>query len=420
MSPESYQSRVVDGELISKLESAGAVLIEGPKACGKTETARQVAASEVRLDIDSAARDAIQVAPNIVLDGAVPRLIDEWQVEPAIWNHVRHAVDDRKERGQFILTGSASPTDDDTRHSGGMRFGRLRMRPMSLCEAGVSTGRISLEQLLDGDFNDSADPGVTVPDLAEEIARGGWPATRDLDERAAREATRDYLDQIRRTDINSVDGKRRDPEKLGQLLRSLARNVATHVAVSTLAADVGGDGDGIKAQTAAEYLDALVRLFVVENQPAWAPHLRSRHQLRKADKRHFVDPSLAVAALRTSSEALLRDLHLLGLLFESLVVRDLRVYSQPLEGEVKQFRNNVGQEVDAIVTTPAGAWAAFEIKLGGSGLIDEAAESLKRFLEQIDTTKCGKPAAVGVVVGTGYGYVRPDGIQVIPIGALGP
>ena len=413
----NYRPRVADQELLRKLESAGAVLIEGPKACGKTETARQLAASEVRLDIDADARQAVQVAPNIVLDGPVPRLIDEWQVEPEIWNHVRHAVDDRQGRGQFILTGSASPADDETRHSGGMRFARLRMRPMSLYEAGVSTGRVSLGRLLEGEPAEAPDPGVTVEDLAEEIARGGWPATRDLDERAAREATRDYLDQIRRTDINSIDGTRRDPEKLALLFRSLARNVATHVTVATLAADVD---DGLKRQTASEYLDALVRLFVVENQPAWAPHLRSRHQLRKADKRHFVDPSLAVAALGTSSNGLLKDLNLLGFLYESLVVRDLRIYSQPLEGEVKQFRNNIGQEVDAIVTTADGAWAGFEIKLGGETAIDEGAESLKRFKEQIDTAKCGEPAALGVIVAKGYGYSRPDGVQVIPIGALGP
>ena len=411
----NYKPRVADQELERKLESAGAVLIEGPKACGKTETARQLAASEVRLDIVADARQAVQVAPNIVLDGAAPRLIDEWQVEPAIWNHVRHAVDDRQERGQFILTGSAAPADDETRHSGGMRFARLRMRPMSLFEAGVSTGGVPLSRLLEGEPAEAPDPGLTVEALAEEVARGGWPATRDLDERAAREATRDYLDQIRRTDINSVDGKRRDPEKLNLLLRSLARNVATHVAVSTLVADVG-----IKEHTAAEYLDALVRLFVVENQPAWAPHLRSRYQLRKADKRHFVDPSLAVATLRTSSKALLNDLNTLGFLFESLVVRDLRIYSQPLEGEVKQFRNSAGQEVDAIVTTADGAWAAFEIKLGGEAAIDEGAKSLQRFNEQIDTGKCGEPAALGVIVAKGFGYTRPDGVQVIPIGALGP
>lgn len=417
LNPIDYRPRVADRELRRKLESAGAVLIEGPKACGKTETARQVAASEVRLDIDADARQAIQVAPSIVLDGPVPRLIDEWQVEPEIWNHVRHAVDDRQKRGQFILTGSASPADDATRHSGAMRFARLRMRPMSLYEAGVSTGRISLAGLLDGEPAEAVDPGLTVEALAQEIARGGWPATRDLDERAARESVHDYLDQIRRTDINSVDGTRRDPDKLSLLLRSLARNVATHVTVTTLAADVD---TGLKRQTASEYLDALARLFIVENQPAWAPHLRSRHQLRKADKRHFVDPSLAVAALHTSSSGLLKDLNLLGLLFESLVVRDLRIYSQPLEGEVRQFRNNVGQEVDAIVTTADGAWAAFEIKLGGETATEEGARSLTRFREQVDVAKCGEPATLGVIVGKGYGYARPDGVQVIPIGALGP
>lgn len=415
----AYEPRVADGELARKLEYAGAVLVEGTKACGKTETARRVAASEVRLDVDLEARQAVQVAPDVVLTGAVPRLIDEWQVEPAVWNLVRHAVDDRREPGQFVLTGSASPSDDKTRHSGAMRFSRLRMRPMSLFEAGVSSGAISMRDLLGGKFEPCPDPGITVPDLAEQIARGGWPGTRLLGESAAREAVRDYLDQIRRVDIQSVEGVRRDPEKVGRLLQSLGRNVATHVAVSTLAADVAGSSNGLKPHTASEYLGALDRLFVTENQPAWAPHLRSRHQLRGAEKRHFVDPSLAVAALRTSSGALAKDLNLLGLLFESLVVRDLRIFAQPLEGEVKQFRNNVGDEVDAVVVTP-DAWAAFEVKLGGAALVEEAAASLKRFHAQIDTSKCGEPASLGVIVGIGYGYVRPDGVQVIPIGALGP
>ena len=266
----AYEPRVADGELARKLEYAGAVLVEGAKACGKTETARRVAASEVRLDVDLEARQAVQVAPDVVLTGAVPRLIDEWQVEPAVWNLVRRAVDDRREPGQFVLTGSASPSDDETRHS----------------------GAISMRDLLGGKFEPCPDPGITVPDLAEQIARGGWPGTRLLGESAAREAVRDYLDQIRRVDIQSVEGVRRDPEKVGRLMQSLGRNVATHVAVSTLAADVAGSSNGLKPHTASEYLGALDRLFVTENQPAWAPHLRSRHQLRGAGKRHFVDPSL--------------------------------------------------------------------------------------------------------------------------------
>ena len=394
-------------------------MIEGPKACGKTETASRVAASEVRLDVDRNARQAIAVDPALVLDGPTPRLIDEWQVEPEVWNHVRRAVDDRQKPGQFILTGSAVPADTATRHTGAGRFSRLRMRPMSLFETDLSTGAISLSGLLDGGAASSPDPGLTVGDLAEEIARGGWPGNRNLSLDQALQAGRDYLDQIRRADISSVDDKARDPEKVGLLLRSLARHVSTHAATKTLALDVGGAEGALKEETAAEYLAALRRLFIVEDQPAWAPHLRSKYQLRRAAKRHLVDPSLAVAALRSSPGSLLEDLNFLGLLFESLVIRDLRIYAQAADAQVLQYRDSNDHEVDAIVTAADGRWAAFEIKLGAGALVDEGAESLRRFIKQIDTKKCGAPAALGVVVGTGYGYTREDGIRVIPIGALG-
>lgn len=415
-----YQPRIVDDELEARLAAIGAVVIEGPKACGKTETARRVAASEVRLDVDANARQAVAVDPGLVLDGPVPRLIDEWQIEPELWNHVRRAVDDRGEPGQFILTGSAVPADVATRHTGAGRFSRLRMRPMSLFETGQSTGGISLAGLLDGTGASSPDPGLSVRDLAEEIARGGWPGERRLALRDALQARRDYLEQITRTDINAVDNKARNPAKVGQLLRSLARHVSTHAATKTVAADIEGAESTIKQDTAAEYLAALRRLFIVEDQPAWAPHLRSRYQLRRSARRHFVDPSLAVAALRASPEQLLQDLNFLGLLFESLVIRDLRIYAQPADAEVLQYRDSNDHEADAIVAAADGRWAAFEIKLGGGPLIDDAAASLDRFIKQIDTNKCGPPSALGVIVGSGYGYVRDDGIQVIPIGALGP
>ncbi len=291
---------------------------------------------------------------------------------------------------------------------------------MSLLETGSGSGAISLRSLLAGEQAESPDPNLTVAGLAEEISRGGWPGFRGLALTPALQQVRDYLEEIRRTDISEVDGVRRDPEKVGQLLRSLARNVATHVATTTLAADTGGADAPLKRHTVRDYLDALKRLFIVENQPAWAPHLRSKYVLRRAPKRHFVDPSLAVAALQTSPAALLRDLNLLGLLFESLVIRDLRVYSQPADGRVRQYRDSNDLEVDAIVETVEGKWAAFEIKLGGAALIEEGAANLRNFVRQIDTGKCGEPAALGIIVGTGYGYVREDGIQIIPIGALGP
>lgn len=414
-----YRPRVVDAELTERLKTAGAVVVEGPKACGKTETTRQVAASEVLLDVDQNARAAVGIDPALVLDGPPPRLIDEWQVEPRIWNHVRRAVDDRNRPGQFILAGSAVPADDATRHTGAGRFSRLRLRPMSLLESGASSGTISLAALLTGDQARSADPGLTVDRLTEEITRGGWPGFRDLPLAQALQRVRDYLEEIRRTDISAVDGTRRDPERVGRLLRSLARNVATHAAITTLARDTGGADGALNEHTVADYLAALERLFIVEDQPAWEPHLRSRYVLRRTPKRHFVDPSLAVAALEARPDALLRDLNLLGLLFESMVVRDLRVYAQSIGGQLKQYRDNSGLEVDAIVETDVG-WAAFEIKLGGERWIDEGAASLTRFAKQVDTDRCGEPAALAVVVGTGYGYVRDDGVQVVPIGALGP
>jgi len=414
-----YQPRVVDSELARRLNAAGAVAIEGPKACGKTETARQLAASEALLDVDANARQALATDPALVLDGATPRLLDEWQLEPAVWNHVRRAIDERRQPGQFILTGSAVPADDITRHTGAGRITRLRMRPMTLFEVGRSSGGISLAQLLSGEPARAADCGLTVADIAHEIAVGGWPGFRNMEPAAALRAVRDYLDEIRRVEIGTVDGTRRDPAKVGQLLRSLARNVATYAAATTLARDTGGADGPLKDDTVRQYVDALRRLMVVEEQPAWAPHLRSTYVLRSAVKRHFVDPSLAVAALRATPERLLRDLNLLGFLFESLVVRDLRVYAQAADADVLQYRDSNGLEVDAIVETADGRWSAFEIKLG-SGQVDDGAASLKRFVKQIDTDQCGAPVALGVIVATGYGYVRDDGVMVIPLGTLGP
>jgi uncharacterized protein len=414
-----YQPRVIDQELQVKLAATGAVVLEGPKACGKTATARQHAASEVLLDIDRSARTAVSVVPELVLEGPVPRLIDEWQVEPEIWNQVRRAVDDRGKPGQFILTGSAVPPDDATRHTGAGRFTRLRMRPMSLYEAGRSTGGISLTQLLGGTMAASKDPGLTVPDLATEVAVGGWPNIRTRPVKDALQAMRAYLDEIRRVDINRVDGARRDPQRVGRLLVALARNVATSVSMTKLGVDVGGSDGAMKYETVGEYLGALERLMIVEDQPAWAPHLRSRAILRTAATRHFVDPALAVAALRATPERLLRDLELLGFLYESLVIRDLRVYAQANDAEVRHYRDNTGLEVDAIVESTSGAWVAFEIKLGARW-VDEAAANLLRFAERVDIKKSGAPQMLGVIVATGFGYRRPDGVAVIPIGALGP
>jgi len=373
----------------------------------------------VLLDVDANARQAIAVDPALVLDGPTPRLIDEWQIEPTIWNHVRRMIDDRSQPGQFILTGSAVPADDVTRHTGAGRLARLRMRPMSLFEAGRSDGRASLAELLEGGLDGATDPGLTVTDIAHEVALGGWPGLRGRGTSEGLLAVRDYLNEVTRVDVGRVDGTHRDPGRISRLLASLARNVATHAAATTLAKDTGGTEGSLKDDTVREYLAALERLMIIEDQPAWAPHLRSKHRLRTSPKRHFVDPSLAVAALGATPDRLLADLNLLGFLFESLVVRDLRVYAQAADAHVSHYRDSSGLEVDAIVEARDGRWMAFEVKLG-QGQVDQAAATLRRFAERIDTTACGAPALMGVIVASGYCYRRADGTAVVPIGVLGP
>jgi predicted AAA+ superfamily ATPase len=368
------------------------------------------------LDVDVEAREAAKLDPRLVLAGNVPRLIDEWQLTPEIWNHVRRTVDERVDPGQFILAGSAHPTDKETRHTGAGRISRLRMRPMSLLELGASSGEISLSTLLAGEATSAPEPGLGLQDLSALICRGGWPAFRNLDEPQALQRVRAYLGEVPR-DTERLAGNR--PERVTRLLESLARNVSTMVSASTLAADASRPEDPVSDDAVADYISSLSRLFVVEDQPAWQPHLRSRYRLRRTAKRHFVDPSLAAAALRADPPALIRDLNFMGFLFESLVVRDLRVYAQPLDGEVQHYRDSGGLEVDAIVTA-GDAWGAFEVKLGGTEAIDEAAVALRKFADRIDTSRTGPPAALGVIVGNGYGYRREDGVQVIPIGCLGP
>jgi predicted AAA+ superfamily ATPase len=293
------------------------------------------------------------------------------------------------------------------------------MRPMSLFESGHADGQVSLAALLDGATPRAPDPGLSVMDLADLVTVGGWPAQQGQRVLDAARGARDYLEQIRSVDVSRVGETRRDPFRVGAVMTSLARNVATEVKNSVLAADAGGSDGPLSEHTVAAYLGALTRLMVIEDQPAWAPHLRAKAVLRKSPKRHFVCPSLAVAALAAGPERLLADLNLFGLLFESLVVRDLRVLSQPLDGRVLHYRDNYGVEVDAIVQLADGRWGAFEVKLG-SGEVDAAAASLLRFRRQIDTTRCGEPAVLGVICGTGFTYRRDDGVAVIAVGSLGP
>ena len=415
----TYLPRIVDAELADLLEAAGAVLVEGPRATGKTATAARAAASEVLLDVDDNARRMIGADPTAVLIGGTPRLIDEWQLEPAIWNHVRREIDRRGVPGQFILTGSAVPADDVARHTGAGRFVHLRMRPLSLYESRRSSGEISLRRLLDGAEQRAPQSDLSIAAVAELVSAGGWPGHVGKTLPGILRVNRGYLDDIGRADVSRASGKTRDPVKVGRLLRSLARNVATPVTLSRLAADVGEDGGALKTDTVAVYLDALDRLMVVENQPAWSPHLRSRTALRQTPVRHFVDPSLAVAALRATPARLTADLEFLGLLFESLVVRDLRVYAQAADAQVFHYREKDGLEVDAVVEAADGRWAAFEIKLG-ERWVDDGARSLRHLARRMEQSDHGKPSALAVILPTGYGYVHPGDVGVVPIGALGP
>ena len=348
-------------------------------------------------------------------------LIDEWQLVPDVWNLVRRAVDDTGGLpGQFILTGSAVPPDDVTRHSGALRFGRLRMRPLSLTEAGYSTGDISLVALMSGDEPRAGDTGMTINEIADRIAIGGWPALQDRTVDQALLALRGYLRDTSRLDSPSGWRPARPREcRSDRVMRSLARNVATEASARAIAADVGGADGPVDYHTVIDYTAALKRVFVIEDLPSWSPSLRSRSILRASMTRHFVDPSLAVAALNTRPERLLQDVETMGLLFESLVVRDLRIYAQAIDGDVSHYRDNLGLEADAIIECRDGRWAAIEVKLG-HGAIDIAAENLLRLAAKIDTDRHGEPAFLAVVTGWGYGYRRPDGVSVISIGALAP
>lgn len=415
----SYTPRIVDAQLTDALRVAGAVLVEGPKACGKTETAKRVAATVTYLDTDSQARAAIDVDPALVLHGPAPHLLDEWQEFPQLWNHVRRAVDSAGEPGRYILTGSSVPADDVRRHSGAGRFARLRMRPLSLYEAGHSSGGLSLASLLHGEPARTPATELSVPRLAELAVAGGWPARQKASVHDAADYVREYVTLTCDVDVPRIGGPRRDPARVRRLMMSLARNVATEAPIATLSADTAGRDAALDRSTVSDYLEVLADLMVVEDQPPWAPHLRSSSVLRRSAKRHFTDPSLALAALGAGPERLLTDLNYFGFVFESLVVRDLRVLSGPLHGEVLHYRDSSGLEVDVIVALPDGTWGAFEVKLG-TGHIERAAASLLKFAATVDQRKSGPPAVLGVITPGGYGYRREDGVDVVPLAALGP
>lgn len=417
-----YTPRALDRTIERLLSFAGGLLVEGPRACGKTSTGMHHARSVVRLDLNDEALALAELDPATLLEGERPRLIDEWQLAPKLWNHVRRAVDESSRAGAFILTGSAVPPDDITRHSGAGRILRLRMRTMTLFESGQSNGSVSLAGLLSGESTQRASSDIPLAQLVDRLVIGGWPGLQHLEPVDAQIYLRSYLDDVARTDISALagDGARRDPSRVRRLMSAYARHVSTPASTATIIADTAQPGSSeLRPETVSQYLENLERLMIVEEQPSWGPHLRSRDIVRKGAVRHFVDPSLAVAGLNASSDRLLREPNTLGLLFESLVIRDLRVYTELLDGEVRHYRDSSGTESDAILQLRDGRWAAIEVKLS-SARVDEAAASLQKLTGKIDTKRTGDPIARIVITAGEYAYTRPDGIHVVPITCLGP
>jgi len=397
----------------------GAVLIDGPKAVGKTVTATRVARTVFRMEVDRAARAALETYPDQLFASPTPILFDEWQDTPDIWNLVRRAVDDHSDKGLYLLTGSSRPRDNARLHSGAGRIARLRMRPMSLFESGHSTGAVSLAAILDGAEPSGAPAPLSIPELIERIVVGGWPETIDLPERAARAWVAAYNRNVVEVDVPAL-GPRRNPGNLTRLLASLGRGVGTPLRRSAVTIEVGGQNGPIDDKTLTNYLDALDRLMLTEPLPAWQPHMRSRTRLRTTPVHHFVDPSIGIAALGVGTAELLADLEAAGFHFESLGLRDLRVYSQALGATLSCWRDTqLNQEIDAILELPNGRWAGFEFKLG-EAQADAAAESLLHMASKVDKARHGEPAALVVVTGGRFAYRRPDGILVVPITSLGP
>lgn len=416
----AYRPRVIDVTLSRALASAGAVVIEGARASGKTMTALHAARSYAFID-DPDVQRTLSIAPRSILEGDAPRLLDEWQVAPDLWNLVRRAVDTATEPGRFILTGSAVPADDLTRHTGAGRFLRLRQRTMTWWEKlDGASGRVSVAGLFDGERpvgDRSAAPDLD--EVIEGVLRSGFPAMTVLDVDQSAGRLRGYIDDVTRTDIRRLADVRHSPDVIRQLVTALAHSVAAEVKYTTLAADVRAVAPAIDAETISGYVELLQRLFIIEAQPPWTPKLRSRARLRTSPKFHLVDPSLAAAVLGAGVERLRGDLETLGMLFESAVVHDLMVFASALGGEVRHYRDSNGKEIDAVVTLPDGRWGAVEVKLGGSQMLT-GVESLRKVIEQIDTSAVGEPSFRLVVTGTGPILTTDDGTVISPLGGLGP
>lgn len=420
----NYRNRIADKIVRENLEAAGAILIQGPKWCGKTTTAEQLAASKLYMNDPDEMEENLMMSTTAVhrlLAGSTPRLIDEWQLAPQLWDAIRFEIDHREQHtGQFILTGSAVPPDrSKMKHSGTGRFTWFTMRTMSLWESGESTGEVSLSSLFAGDEPQGGEKKMEIETLAYLICRGGWPGTLDLSEKAALRQAFNYVDAIAQSDMSRVDGVTRDASSIMRLLRSYARHQGGQATVRSLQADMISNDVGMSEGTIHSYLQALRMIFVIEDMPAWNPNMRSKTAIRTSDTRYFSDPSIATAALGIGPDDLLHDLKTMGLLFETMAVRDLRVFAGSLDGQVYHFRDKNGLECDAVIHLRNGKYGLVEIKLGGEKLINEGASNLCTLEKKIDTERMNAPSFKMVLVGVGrYAYRRDDDVLVVPIGCL--
>lgn len=421
---KEYKKRIADKILEKKLKGKGAVLIEGAKWCGKTTTAEQIAKSILYMARPEDKEQNLTLAdinPSLLLAGEVPRLIDEWQLAPKLWDAVRFEVDHRGEEGQFILTGSSVPASmENVSHTGTGRFSWLTMRPMSLFESGESNGEVSLNNLFNNPQRISATNNLTLNDIAFLCCRGGWPRSVFMDNDIALEQAYDYYDAVVNSDISRVDGINRTPERVKNLMRSYARNIGTQASYETIKEDmIKNDTNSLDSDTVYSYINALKKIFVVEESPAWNPNLRSKIATRTSETRYFVDPSIGVAALGIGPDDLINDLRTFGLVFEAMCIRDLRVYADANNGKVYHYRDSSGLECDAVIHLRNGSYGLIEIKLGGDKLIQEGAENLLKLRSKIDTEKMNNPSFMMILTATGnYAYKREDGIFVVPIGCL--
>ena len=419
-----YKPRITDILIERKLRGKGALLIEGPKWCGKTTTAEQFSKSILYMSKPEDVSSNLMMAdinPSKLLEGETPRLIDEWQIAPKLWDAVRFEVDHRENYGHFILTGSAvPPKTDEIFHTGTGRFAWIKMRPMSLYESGESTGEISLKEMFNQPEQLIATNKLNIDDLAFLICRGGWPEAVNMDKDVALDQAFDYYNAIVNTDISRVDDVKRDPERAKRLMKSYARNQGSQTAYTVIRDDIAAnDSELITDDTVYAYTNALRKIFVIEDMPAWNPNLRSKTAIRTSDTRYFIDSSIATASLGLGPEDLIKDLNTMCLFFETMCVRDLRVYAEIIDGEVYHYRDKSGLECDTVIHLRNGSFGLIEIKLGGDKLIEEGAENLKTFSNKIDTNKMKAPSFLMVLTGTGnFAYRREDGVYVVPIGCL--